>query len=155
MANSPSDRFDVFLSHSSADKPAVEELARRLEHEGLRPWLDKWNLIPGEPWQPEIEEVLMNCGAVAVFIGPGPLGPWHHEEMRQRSPVRSRIASVGKGSAWSRCSFRTPVGPARADCLRSCARTLGSSSARCSTTRKCSTSLSAESRESHPAQDSE
>jgi TIR domain len=38
----------VFLSHSTADKPAVEELARRLRHkEGIQVWLDKWNLIPG------------------------------------------------------------------------------------------------------------
>jgi len=44
-------RYDVFLSHNSADKPAVEELARRLVKEGIQPWLDKWNLIPGEPWQ--------------------------------------------------------------------------------------------------------
>jgi hypothetical protein len=39
--------YDVFLSHNSADKPAVEELARRLEDEaGLRPFLDRWHLAP-------------------------------------------------------------------------------------------------------------
>ena len=51
------DRFDVFLSHVSADKPLVEELARRLTRENLKPWLDKWNLIPGTAWQPEIERI--------------------------------------------------------------------------------------------------
>ena len=51
-------RYDVFLSHNSADKPAVEELARRLVKAGLQPWLDTWNLIPGEPWQEAIEEAL-------------------------------------------------------------------------------------------------
>ena len=30
----------VFLSHHSADKPFVEEFARRLRKEGLEPWLD-------------------------------------------------------------------------------------------------------------------
>jgi hypothetical protein len=40
-------RFHVFLSHASADKLAVEEIARRLQAEGIEPWLDKWNLIPG------------------------------------------------------------------------------------------------------------
>src|SRR6266403_1329542 len=44
--------------HSSADKPAVEELARRLAKEGLEAWLDKWHLIPGNPWQPAIEKAL-------------------------------------------------------------------------------------------------
>jgi TIR domain len=49
--------FHVFLSHSSTDKPAVEELARRLAGEGIQAWLDKWNLIPGDPWQPAIEKL--------------------------------------------------------------------------------------------------
>jgi hypothetical protein len=75
-------QFHVFLSHNSADKPLVEELARRLVKEGLQPWLDKWNLIPGEPWQEAIEEALAKCVTCAVFIGPSGTGPWHNEEMR-------------------------------------------------------------------------
>jgi len=42
-------RYRAFLSHNSADKPAVEELARRLEKDGISCFLDKWHLIPGEP----------------------------------------------------------------------------------------------------------
>ena len=75
-------RFDVFLSHATTDKPLVEELARRLTRENLKPWLDKWNLIPGTAWQPEIEAALADCVTCAVIIGPGGFGPWHHEEMR-------------------------------------------------------------------------
>src|SRR4051795_10907777 len=74
--------FDVFLSHATTDKPLVEDLARRLTRENLKPWLDKWNLIPGTAWQPEIEAVLADCVTCAVIIGPGGIGPWHHEEMR-------------------------------------------------------------------------
>jgi hypothetical protein len=74
--------FAVFLSHSSADKPAVEELARRLAREGIQAWFDKWNLIPGAPWQPAIEQALAQSDTCAVFIGPGGLGPWQNEEMR-------------------------------------------------------------------------
>jgi tetratricopeptide (TPR) repeat protein len=74
--------YDVFLSHSSTDKPLVEELARRLERQNLRPWLDWWNLIPGTPWMPAIERALADCAACAVIIGPGGFGLWHHEEMR-------------------------------------------------------------------------
>src|SRR6266508_211673 len=73
---------DVFLSHNNTDKPAVEELARRLVREGIQPWLDKWNLIPGEPWQEAIEEALGKCATCAVFIGPSGTGPWQNEEMR-------------------------------------------------------------------------
>ncbi len=74
--------FHVFLSHNSADKPAVEELAFRLRKEGVEPWLDKWNLIPGAPWQPAIEDALEDCATCAVFVGPSGLGPWQNEEMR-------------------------------------------------------------------------
>jgi TIR domain len=73
----------VFLSHSTADKPVVEELARRLrEKEEIQAWLDKWNLIPGAPWQPAIEDALKECESCAVFVGPEGLGPWQTEEMR-------------------------------------------------------------------------
>ncbi len=74
--------FDVFLSHNSADKPAVEELARRLTKNNIRPWLDRWNLIPGEPWQEALEHALDDCAACAVIIGPAGVGPWQNEEMR-------------------------------------------------------------------------
>ena len=48
--------YDVFPSHNSQDKSALEELAPRLiEEAGLRPWLDTWNLAPGKPWQEAID----------------------------------------------------------------------------------------------------
>jgi hypothetical protein len=75
--------YHVFLSHSSQDKPAVEQIARRLREEGdLSPFLDKWHLVPGMPWQPALEQALAKSETVAVFFGPSGLGPWHHEEMR-------------------------------------------------------------------------
>jgi hypothetical protein len=68
--------FHVFLSHSSADKPAVEDLARRLAEEGIEAWLDKWHLIPGDPWQPAIEKALAESETCVVFVGPSGIGPW-------------------------------------------------------------------------------
>jgi len=88
--------YDVFLSHNSADKPAVEELARRLTNEaGLQPFLDKWHLVPGEPWQEAIEEALDQSRTCAVFIGPHGIGPWENEEMR--AAIEQRVAD---------CAFR-------------------------------------------------
>src|SRR5512135_3154437 len=77
-----SHRYHVFLSHSSVDKPAVEELANRLVREGLEPWLDTWNLVPGDVCQPHMERALADCASCAVFIGPGGFGVWQNEEMR-------------------------------------------------------------------------
>ncbi|MEQ9500722.1 MAG: SUMF1/EgtB/PvdO family nonheme iron enzyme [Deltaproteobacteria bacterium] len=76
-----SDSYDVFLSHNSADKPVVEAIARRLQAEGLRPFLDK-HLVPGRPWQEDLEVALGCSRTVAVFAGAEGFGGWHHEEMR-------------------------------------------------------------------------
>lgn len=76
------DAYHVFLSHNEADKPVVERLARKLEKEGLHPWLDTWNLVPGAPWQEPIETALQSCQSCAILCGASGIGPWQHEEMR-------------------------------------------------------------------------
>jgi TIR domain len=86
--------FHVFLSHSSADKPAVEELARRLAKEGIQAWLDKWHLIPGNPWQPDIEKALAESETCAIFVGPSGFGPWQNEEMR--AAIDRRVRDSGR-----------------------------------------------------------
>ena len=91
MAGAAPNHYDVFLSHSGSDKPAVEELARRLKRDGIQPFLDKWNLIPGDPWQEPLEEALINSAACAVFIGPGGFSPWHNEEMR--TAIEHRVSA--------------------------------------------------------------
>ncbi|MEX1367082.1 MAG: TIR domain-containing protein [Nannocystaceae bacterium] len=74
-------RFDVFLSHNSADKPAVEAIALRLRDEAkLNPFLDKWNLIPGEHFIPALERALERSNTVAIFFGSHGEGNWHREE---------------------------------------------------------------------------
>lgn len=75
------DQYDVFLSHSSADGPAVAAIATRLRDEaGLRPFLDAWHLVPGEPWMPAIERAIERSTTVAVFFGPRGRGAWHDQE---------------------------------------------------------------------------
>jgi hypothetical protein len=86
-------QFDVFLSHNSADKPAVESIAQQLLATGIRPWLDSWNLVPGDPWQEGLEEALDTCATCAVFLGPSGIGPWHNEELRVALDRRARARS--------------------------------------------------------------
>jgi hypothetical protein len=50
-------KFDVFLSHNRIDKPAVENLAYKLETKNFKVHPYKWILIPSEPWQEGFEEV--------------------------------------------------------------------------------------------------
>jgi len=72
--------YDVFLSHNSADKPAVEAIAGRLQAAGLRPFFDAWCLIPGEPWIPALERALTRSAVIAVFVGPHGKGAWQEQE---------------------------------------------------------------------------
>jgi WD40 repeat protein len=74
-------RFDVFLSHNSRDKPAVERVARALKKQGLEPWLDAWHLTPGGDWQREIADGLRSSGSCAVFVGEADLGDWEQQEL--------------------------------------------------------------------------
>src|SRR6516165_2780454 len=76
-------QYHVFLSHASRDKPAVEELALWLVREGLTPFLDKWDLVPGEDWTDALPKALVASAACAVIIGPGDAGPWQRAEVKQ------------------------------------------------------------------------
>lgn len=106
--------YDVFLSHNSKDKPAVEAIGRKLQETyGLRCWLDKWNLIPGEPWQEALEKALGNCQTVAVFIGPRSISPWENEEMRSAleehiQEKRSRVIPILLPGALDKSSKQLP-----------------------------------------------
>ena len=84
----------LYTSHSSTDKPAVEDLARRLANEGIPAFLDKWHLIPGDPWQAALEKALAESETCAVFIGPSGFGPWQNEEMR--AAIDRRVRDSGK-----------------------------------------------------------
>lgn len=75
-------RFDVFLCHNSADKPAVKCLGEGLKARGLLPWLDEWELPPGQAWQELLERQIQRIGSAAVCIGPAGISPWHQQEMR-------------------------------------------------------------------------
>ena len=74
--------FDVFLCHNSQDKPEVIKIARQLKQQGLKPWLDVWELPPGKSWQELLEEQIEDVKSAAVFVGSSGLGPWQKREMR-------------------------------------------------------------------------
>jgi len=75
-------RFDVFLCHNSADKPAVKQLGLGLKERGILPWLDEWELPPGQAWQALLEQQIQRIASAAVCIGPAGISPWHQQEMR-------------------------------------------------------------------------
>ena len=67
----PGARLRVFLCHSSADKPAVRALYKRLRVDGFDPWLDEENVLPGQDWKREITATARSSGAVIVCLSCG------------------------------------------------------------------------------------
>jgi YD repeat-containing protein len=72
--------FDVFFSYHWRDHTLVEGVARTLTTRGLRVFLDRWYLTPGQPWPQALERTLASCNSVAVFLGSDGLGPWQQRE---------------------------------------------------------------------------
>lgn len=59
MEQTPSlHQLQVFLCHSSGDKDAVRTLYQQLRREGVKPWLDEEDLLPGQNWDQEIREAI-------------------------------------------------------------------------------------------------
>ena len=58
----------VFLCHAAEDKPTVRELYSRLLKNGIKPWLDEENLLPGQDWRLEISNAIQACDAVLVCL---------------------------------------------------------------------------------------
>ncbi|MEX1364004.1 MAG: toll/interleukin-1 receptor domain-containing protein, partial [Nannocystaceae bacterium] len=82
--------FDAFFSHNSADAEQVERLAKQLldEHR-LRVFFDRWDMVPGNPAIPALEQALERSRAVVVFVGLTGLGPWH--ELERQAAIRSAV----------------------------------------------------------------
>ena len=87
---SPDHKFDVFMSHSSADKPAVLQIAQRLRLAGLRPWLDTAELVPGVDWEPGLARGLQASRTCAFFVGPRQLGDWAEQERQLAQNMAAR-----------------------------------------------------------------
>src|ERR1700749_3755396 len=66
-------KYDVFLSHSSADKPVVRAVAERLRTDGLRVWLDDWELKPGDHLS-KIEDGLEHSRVLVLFMSANAFG---------------------------------------------------------------------------------
>lgn len=76
-------QYDVFFCHNSKEKEQVEKIREQLKQKGIRAWLDKYDFEPFRRWQEQLEEIIPQIKAVAVFIGSSGVGPWADIEMRE------------------------------------------------------------------------
>jgi hypothetical protein len=76
--------YDVFLSHPHTHADWVEQLAVRLTDEhGLKVWLDKWVLIPGQNYIPEMARGLEEAATCTVCVGNGTPRGWVKQEIQK------------------------------------------------------------------------
>ena len=61
---------------------AVEKIARRLLAVGIRPWLDKWNLSPGDTISDALEKAITDIPCAALCFGPADISKWHIMKIR-------------------------------------------------------------------------
>jgi uncharacterized caspase-like protein len=75
-------QFDVFLSHSSVDKPWVITLKDHLRRYGVSVWLDQDEIPPGAFIGKALEQALLdNCRTVALIVSPEAINSgWVEEE---------------------------------------------------------------------------
>jgi small GTP-binding protein len=66
--------YDVFVSHSSKDKPVVRAVAERLRADGLRVWFDAWELRPGDSIPAKIEEGLEHSRVLVLCMSANAFG---------------------------------------------------------------------------------
>ena len=66
--------YDVFLSHSSRDKAIVRPLAEKLRADGLRVWLDDWEIRPGDSVPAKIEEGLESSRVLVLCMSANAFG---------------------------------------------------------------------------------
>lgn len=79
---------NLFLSHTSIDKPFVEKLAKDLKRIGVNVWFDKWEIRVGDSITWKIEEGIRENDFLCIVLSPESLNSeW----------VKSEL-----GSAWSK-----------------------------------------------------
>ena len=91
--------FDVFLSHSSQDKPTVRAVAERLRDDGVRVWLDDWEIKAGDSIPAKIEEGLEHSHVLVLCMSANAFGSdwaqlesytFHSRTLLSSAPERAR-----------------------------------------------------------------
>lgn len=60
--------LNIFLCHTTADKPAVRVLYKQLSASGCNPWLDEENILPGHDWEYEILKAVREADIILVCL---------------------------------------------------------------------------------------
>jgi len=59
---------DVFISHSSIDKPTADAIVASLEANGIRCWIAPRDILPGSDWSESIVEAMEQAGTMVLIF---------------------------------------------------------------------------------------
>ena len=90
--------YDVFVSHSSADRALAEEIANRLEAAGLQPFYDV-SLVPGAEISSAIWDALAECRALIAVVS------------EDATPDAMGMVEIGAAAAWNKPIYLLLSGP--------------------------------------------
>ncbi|MFW5692578.1 MAG: toll/interleukin-1 receptor domain-containing protein [Thermoguttaceae bacterium] len=90
--------YDVFLSHSSADREVAAEIARRLESAGLRAFYDEC-VEPGTDLSAAIWDALAECRALIAVVS------------IHTTPDAMGMVEIGAAIAWNKPIYPILTGP--------------------------------------------
>ena len=101
-------RYDIFISHSKADKATADAVCAALEARRIRCWIAPRDIAPGADWSGAIVEALGNCRAlVLVFSANANQSPQIRNEIVQAAhlalpilPFRIEDATPTKSLAY-------------------------------------------------------
>ena len=58
----------VFISYAREDEDRVTRICQRLFDLGVKPWMDKFDLLPGEKWKPSVTKAIERSDFVLVCL---------------------------------------------------------------------------------------
>jgi formylglycine-generating enzyme required for sulfatase activity len=62
------DQVQIFISYAREDQRRVEELYQKLLAAGYQPWLDREHILPGQKWEPVINQALKRSDFALVCL---------------------------------------------------------------------------------------
>jgi WD40 repeat protein/energy-coupling factor transporter ATP-binding protein EcfA2 len=80
----------VFLSHAGVDTVAAHRFAAQLRANGVRVWLDKDDLPPGDLWMAALERAIQESSAMVVYVGASGVQRWVDREVRLALELNTR-----------------------------------------------------------------
>ncbi|MEP0546459.1 MAG: toll/interleukin-1 receptor domain-containing protein [Rhodothermales bacterium] len=58
----------VFISYAHSDRSLATEAAQALKKQGLRVWLDAWEILPGDNWSAKRGDALRDADAMVLLL---------------------------------------------------------------------------------------